>query len=90
MLARKHLRKVENYQPGKPIEEVKRELKLRRVSKLASNESPFSIPPSLRKALIKKLSDINRYPDGNSFYLRAKLAKLNRVRPDKARYHGRF
>jgi histidinol-phosphate aminotransferase len=67
--------KITPYQPGKPIEEVKREYNLKQVIKLASNENPF--PPSDRvlSAMQDSLKNINRYPDGDCFYLKKKLAK---------------
>jgi len=78
-LARKDIMKVRPYIPGKPIEEVKRELGLRSVIKLASNENAF--PPSKRAVLaaIGALGSVNRYPDGGSFYLKKALAKRFRV-----------
>ncbi|MFC1514516.1 histidinol-phosphate transaminase [Candidatus Omnitrophota bacterium] len=82
MLARKHLRMIKNYQPGKPIQEVKRQLGLRQVIKLASNESPFGVSSKLRRAIENSIADINRYPDASSFYLKRKLASLHKVRPE--------
>ena len=67
------LEKVNSYQPGKPIEEVKRALGLKEVYKLASNENPF-VPFFIRKAINDELKNINRYPESESFYLRQKLA----------------
>ncbi len=64
------------YQPGRPIEEVARELGLERDSiiKLASNENPLG-PSKLAAAAIRQaLSQANFYPDGNAFYLKQKLA----------------
>ncbi len=63
------------YQPGKPIDDVKRELGLKKVIKLASNESPFAPSPKVLKAIEKATRDINRYPDGGCFYLRQELSK---------------
>ncbi|MBP7088682.1 MAG: histidinol-phosphate transaminase [Candidatus Omnitrophica bacterium] len=74
MICRKELKKVNNYKPGKPIEEVKRALKIKEVYKLASNEIPFR-PLYLRKAINQELNNINRYPESNCFYLRQKLSK---------------
>jgi histidinol-phosphate aminotransferase len=80
-LAKKHLSKIETYKPGKPIEEVKRELSLREVMKLASNEN--ALPPSSRavSAMIKAAGRINRYPDSNCFYLKRELARRFRLKP---------
>ncbi len=79
---RKVLKKINNYQPGKPIEEVKRSLGLKEVYKLASNEIPFS-PYYISKAINKELKNINRYPESSSFYLRRALAKKLGIRPEE-------
>ena len=74
-IARKEIFKIKPYVPGKPIEEVERQLGLRNVIKLASNESPFGPSPSVIKAITKHAANLNRYPEGSCFYLRNKLAK---------------
>tara|TARA_B100000315_G_scaffold260621_1_gene323471 strand:+ start:3049 stop:4128 length:1080 start_codon:yes stop_codon:yes gene_type:complete len=81
MIYRDDLKNIKPYQPGKPIEEVKRELRLKKVYKLASNESPFS-PKYLKKALLAELENINRYPESSCFYLRKVLAKELKVKPE--------
>jgi len=68
------------YEPGKPVEEVQRELGLERVVKLASNEGPFGPFPSALDALERARSELNRYPDGGAWELRAALAALHGVR----------
>lgn len=71
-----HLQSLPVYQPGRPIEEVARELGLapESIIKLASNENPLG-PSRLAVAAIRKaLAEVNLYPDGNSFYLKQKLA----------------
>ncbi|MBN2120124.1 MAG: histidinol-phosphate transaminase [Candidatus Omnitrophica bacterium] len=78
---RKHLKNIKNYQPGKPIEEVKRDLGLRQVIKLASNESPFPPSKATRKALIENICRVNRYPDSQGYYLKRKLAANLKVKP---------
>lgn len=70
---------VHPYQPGKPISEVQRELGLKRVIKLASNENALGPSPRALKALRSALSDLHLYPDGGSFYLVQALAKKLRV-----------
>src|SRR5580658_11114691 len=64
------------YQPGRPVEEVARELGLdaREVIKLASNENPLGPSPAALAALRKALRGLHMYPDGNAFYLKQKLA----------------
>jgi len=63
------------YEPGKPVEEVQRELGLARVVKLASNEGPFPPFPAALEALARTAHDLNRYPDGGAWALRAALAE---------------
>jgi histidinol-phosphate aminotransferase len=70
------LEKLPVYQPGRPIEEVARELNLPAASiiKLASNENPLG-PSRLALAVMKQaLKHAHLYPDGNAFYLKQKLA----------------
>jgi histidinol-phosphate aminotransferase len=77
------LDKVPVYQPGRPIEEVARELGLpaEGIIKLASNENPFGPSPLAIEALQKALAGLNQYPDGNAFYLKQKLAAKLGVEP---------
>jgi histidinol-phosphate aminotransferase len=66
------------YEPGKPIEDLQRELGLTEIIKLASNESPLGPAPGALDAAKNALLDVARYPDGNGFELKARLAeKLN-------------
>ncbi|MFC0214843.1 histidinol-phosphate transaminase [Paenibacillus chartarius] len=64
------------YQPGKPIEEVKRELGLTEVIKLASNENPFGSSPKVKEAIEAELANISLYPDGGSVALSEVLAEF--------------
>lgn len=75
-----HLTKVRNYVPGKPIEEVRRELRLKNIYKLASNENPFGFSPRIIRKLPQIIKDINRYPEPSCYYLREALAKKLRVK----------
>jgi histidinol-phosphate aminotransferase len=68
------------YEPGKPVEEVQRELGLDRVVKLASNEGPFGPFPAALEAMERSLRDLNRYPDGGAYTLRAGIAERANVR----------
>jgi len=68
------------YEPGKPVEEVQRELGLERVVKLASNEGPFGPFPEALEALAAAGPSLNRYPDGGAYRLRAALAERHGVR----------
>jgi histidinol-phosphate aminotransferase len=67
------------YEPGKPVEEVQRELGLERVVKLASNEGPFPPFPAALDAIERAARDLNRYPDGGVWALRAALAERHDV-----------
>jgi len=70
------LKTLPTYQPGRPIEEVARELGLPvdSIIKVASNENPFGPSPLAIAALQKAIAGVNLYPDGNAFYLKQKLA----------------
>ena len=78
---KKTILKVKPYVGGKPIEEVKREMGLKDVIKLASNENPYGPSPKVLQAIRAAAKDLNRYPDGGCFYLRQALAKKLRVKP---------
>ncbi len=67
------------YEPGKPVEEVQRELGLDRVVKLASNEGPFPPFPAALAAVERAARDLNRYPDGGAWSLRSALAERHGV-----------
>jgi histidinol-phosphate aminotransferase len=71
------------YEPGKPIEEVQRELGIGEPAKLASNENPIGPSPKAVAAIAAALGDLHRYPDGSSWTLRHKLAAKHRVSPDR-------
>ena len=70
------LKTLPTYQPGRPIEEVARELNLPADSiiKVASNENPFGPSPLALAALQKAITGVHLYPDGNAFYFKQKLA----------------
>jgi histidinol-phosphate aminotransferase len=68
------------YEPGKPVEEVQRELGLERVVKLASNEGPFAPFPAAQEAIERATLELNRYPDGGAYRLRQELAERLGVR----------
>ena len=57
------------YQPGKPVEDVQRQLGLERVVKLASNEGPFPPFPAALEAMARAAGELNRYPDGGIYRL---------------------
>ncbi len=78
-VAKKSILEVKPYIPGKPIDKVKRELGLKNVIKLASNENPYGPSPKVVSAIAKASKELNRYPDGDCFYLREALAKKLKV-----------
>jgi histidinol-phosphate aminotransferase len=73
-LAVSGVRGLSPYQPGKPIEELERELGIKNIIKLASNENPLGIPTSAAAAIEKALPQLALYPDGSAFGLKSKLA----------------
>ena len=82
-LVRPALAGIVPYEPGKPIEEVQRELGLERVVKLASNEGPYGPFPRALEALERAEAELNRYPDGGAYRLRTALAELHQVEFDE-------
>jgi histidinol-phosphate aminotransferase len=79
--ANQNVLKIKPYVPGKPIDEVKRELGLKRVVKLASNENPYPPSPAVLKAVREAGRNLNRYPDGSCFELRQELSRRLKVDP---------
>ena len=71
------------YQPGKPIEEVKRELGLTEITKLASNENPFGCSDKAKQAIIEEMDNISLYPDGASQELTAAVSEHLSVSPNQ-------
>ena len=76
-----YVRAIAPYQPGKPISELAREMGLKEKSiiKLASNENPFGVSPRAKAAIRKAIAELERYPDGNAFDLKAALSKRYNV-----------
>jgi len=64
------------YPPGKPIEELERELGITGSIKLASNENPIGPSPMAVKAILDNVNKLNRYPDGSSYYLKEKISSI--------------
>jgi histidinol-phosphate aminotransferase len=81
-MVKEWLNDIEVYKPGKPIEEVKRQLRISNIYKLASNEIPFA-PYYLRSVILKEIKNINRYPESDCFYLKKELTKRLKVKPDQ-------
>lgn len=76
-----HIAKLVPYQPGKPIEELERELGIVGVAKLASNENPLGPSPKAVEAVMQAAKGMHRYPDGASYRLRNALAERLDVAP---------
>jgi histidinol-phosphate aminotransferase len=69
-----YLQKIKPYEPGKPIEELQRELGLQEVIKLASNESPLGPPEAAVEAAKRCFEESHRYPDDSCYHLRKKIS----------------
>ncbi len=70
------------YPPGKPIEELERELGITGSIKLASNENPIGPSRKGTEAVLAALEKLNRYPDGSCYYLKNKLSARLGVGPE--------
>lgn len=77
------VQKLSPYVPGKPVDELARELNLdpAGIVKLASNENPLGPSPKALEAIRAELAELTRYPDGNGFELKSKLAERCGVSP---------
>ena len=73
-LVPRHIQDLQSYKPGRPIEDVRRELGLKRIIKLASNENPNGPSPKALEAVRKTLGENFRYPDAGAVMLKEKLA----------------
>lgn len=80
------IKQIENlvpYPPGKPIEELERDLGIKGSIKLASNENPLGPSPLALQAVMDHAAGINRYPDGSCFYLKRKLSGVSGFPPEQ-------
>lgn len=72
------------YEPGMPVEELQRKLGVPEAVKLASNENPLGASPKVAELLAAQAKgDLARYPDGSGFRLKAKLAELHNIEPER-------
>jgi histidinol-phosphate aminotransferase len=69
------IRQLHPYSPGKPVEELERELGIRDAIKLASNENPLGCSPRVSEVLAQAGKHIELYPDANAYYLKQRLAQ---------------
>lgn len=81
-LANRYIAELTPYQPGKPIEEVERELGISAI-KLASNENPLGASPAAIAAAMNALKKTHFYPDGSCFELKVALAKFLKILPEQ-------
>ncbi len=79
---RPDLEAIPLYVPGKPVDEVARELGLASIDKLASNECPTAPFPEVVEVIARAATEVNRYPDNGTFALRGALAAFHGVDPD--------
>ena len=75
-LVREGVETLVPYPPGKPIEELERELGITGSIKLASNENPLGPSPMAVRAIMDTVHSLHRYPDGNGYYLRTALSRI--------------
>lgn len=80
---RPQIREIDAYVPGKPIDEVERELGIAGAVKLASNENPLGPSPAALEAVRGVLAGLHRYPDGGGRALREAIAARVKVHPDR-------
>jgi len=73
-LALPGVRQLVPYVPGKPVEELQRELGLTEIVKLASNENPLGVSPKVAEAINTVVPELTRYPDGSGFSLKSALS----------------
>ena len=86
VLPKKYIEELKVYEPGRPIEEVARELGFEDVlgfQKLASNENELRPSSLALEAMQKTMTEMHRYPDGGCFYLKEKLAATLDVKPEQ-------
>jgi histidinol-phosphate aminotransferase len=84
-LAQAGVQKLSPYVPGKPVDELARELDIdpARIIKLASNENPMGASPKALSAIGEALAELTRYPDGNGFDLKQRLSERYGVNPNQ-------
>jgi histidinol-phosphate aminotransferase len=86
MKPKNHIADLRVYEPGKPIEEVARELgfdDIASIVKVASNENELGPSPMAIEAMQESIPEMHRYPDGGAFYLKHKLADMLDIDPEQ-------
>jgi histidinol-phosphate aminotransferase len=79
----RHIESIEPYKPGKPLEELERELGIKDAIKLASNENPLGPSKKALAVLKKGLTGLHRYPEGSGRRLREAIAQKHKLRPEQ-------
>ncbi|MBU1863400.1 MAG: histidinol-phosphate transaminase [Candidatus Omnitrophica bacterium] len=82
-ILKSYIESIQPYEPGKPIDEAKRELGLQEIIKLASNENPLGVSPLVKERIIENIDTFNRYPDGGCWRLKKKLSQQLGVDSDE-------
>jgi len=77
----KNIASLVPYSPGKPLDELERELGISNAVKLASNENSLGPSPKAQAVLVEQVGQLNVYPDGGAHYLRRALAERWKVDP---------
>ncbi len=77
-----HVKELIPYIPGKPVEELERELGIENAIKMASNENPLGPSPKAVESIVKEATKVNLYPDGDCYYLKRRLSEHLGVSPD--------
>lgn len=77
------IRQLHPYSPGKPVEELERELGISNAIKLASNENPLGCSPRAQSVLAGASEHLELYPDANAYYLKQRLAQKLGVEQDQ-------
>ncbi|MBI3581312.1 MAG: histidinol-phosphate transaminase [Nitrospinae bacterium] len=78
-----YIKTLKAYEPGKPVEEVERELGVRNIVKMASNENPLGPSPKAIKAIRDVAGKTHFYPEGDCYYLRQRAIKAFGVRSEE-------
>lgn len=79
----RHIEAIEPYKPGKPLEELERELGIKNAIKLASNENPLGPSKKALAVLKKGLTALHRYPEGSGRRLREAIAQKHKLKPEQ-------
>lgn len=82
-LATEGVQRLVPYVPGKPVDELQRELGLSEVIKLASNENPLGTGEKVKAAIAETIPELTRYPDGSGFRLKAVLSERLGINPQQ-------